>query len=114
MKKLSVVIPAHNEQDSIFETVTMLHSTLERFHIDHEIIVVNDHSSDSTAKILDELGRSVATLKTYNNDGKAGFGYAIRYGLDRFRGDCVAIMMAEVRMMVNKYMLTVFTKLAVL
>lgn len=95
MRKLSVVIPAHNEEGSIYDTVTTLHEVLEKFHIQHEIIVVNDHSSDSTGDILDKLTVSISSLVQYQNDGKAGFGYAIRYGLDRFNGDCVAIMMAD-------------------
>jgi dolichol-phosphate mannosyltransferase len=94
-KLLSIVIPAHNEEDSISETITTLNAVLEKFQIPHEIIVVNDHSTDSTAAILDELSSTIVTLVQYENDGKAGFGYAIRYGLDRFKGDCVAIMMAD-------------------
>jgi dolichol-phosphate mannosyltransferase len=95
MRKLSVVIPAHNEEGSIYDTVTTLHAVLKKFNIQHEIVVVNDHSLDSTGDILDKLTQSISSLVQYNNEGKSGFGYAIRYGLDRFKGDCVAIMMAD-------------------
>lgn len=92
---LSVVIPAHNEEGSIIETVLTLNEVLSRFQIPHEIIVVNDHSTDETKNKLEILSHEVNTLSLLNNDGKAGFGYAIRYGLARFKGDCVAIMMAD-------------------
>lgn len=94
--KLSVVIPAHNEEGSIKQTVTSLHDTLHEYDIDHEIVVINDNSSDSTEDILKELKNSIPNhLTYYNNNGPSGFGFAVRYGLERFSGDCVAIMMAD-------------------
>lgn len=94
-KLLSIVIPAHNEEGSIAETVNILYNCLLSHQIPHEIVVVNDHSSDSTGDILAELKDTISSLEVLDNDGKGGFGYAIRYGLDRFNGDCVAIMMAD-------------------
>ncbi len=94
-KLLSIVIPAHNEEGSIAETVTVLHGVMVSYQIPHEIVVVNDHSSDATGNILEEMKVSIPSLVIHDNDGKGGFGYAIRCGLDRFSGDCVAIMMAD-------------------
>jgi dolichol-phosphate mannosyltransferase len=93
--KLSVVIPAYNEEGSIFETVATLYDTLKKENIDHEIVVVNDNSKDDTLKILKRLKNIVPSLVFYTNYGPNGFGYAIRYGLERFTGDYVAIMMAD-------------------
>lgn len=93
--KLSVVIPAHNEEGSIAETVTSLHEKLRAENLEHEILVVNDNSKDETENILRELQKEIPTLVYYNNDGANGFGYAVRYGLTHFSGDCVAVMMAD-------------------
>ena len=93
--KLSVVIPAHNEEGSIADTVTSLYKTLKHEEISHEIVVVNDNSQDQTEKILQNLQSQIPTLVYYNNPGLNGFGFAIRYGLLNFKGDCVAIMMAD-------------------
>ena len=93
--KLSVVIPAHNEEGSIAETLTTLYDKLQQEGIDHEIVVVNDNSKDRTLEILEGLKQSIHSLNYYTNNGKHGFGYAVRYGLERFNGDCVAIMMAD-------------------
>lgn len=93
--KLSVIIPAHDEEGSIRQTVETLYVTLSRYKIDHEILVVNDNSKDNTEATLRELQTTVPTLVYFSNTDANGFGYAVRFGLDRFCGDCVAIMMAD-------------------
>lgn len=93
--KLSIVIPAYNEEGSIAETIESIEKALESIKIEHEILVVNDNSKDNTAKILEELSQKYSSVTYVTNPGPNGFGYAIRYGLDRFTGDCVAIMMGD-------------------
>lgn len=96
MEKLSIVIPAYNEEGSIEETLSTLYAKLIEENIDHEIVVVNDNSKDSTLSILEELkASSIPTLTIHTNKGPNGFGYAVRYGLERFQGDMVAVMMAD-------------------
>jgi dolichol-phosphate mannosyltransferase len=93
--KLSVVIPAYNESESIPETLLTLYKKLDEENITHEIVVVNDNSKDNTLDVLIRLKESIPTLQIYTNLGPNGFGYAVRYGLDRFSGDVVAVMMAD-------------------
>lgn len=93
--KLSVVIPAYNEEESIAETLRTLYAKLVAEQIDHEIVVTNDNSKDSTLARLTALAQEIPTLTTYTNPGPNGFGYAVRYGLERYQGDCVAVMMAD-------------------
>jgi dolichol-phosphate mannosyltransferase len=93
--KLSIVIPAYNEEGSIYETINVLYNTLNKYKINHEIIVINDNSSDNTEKILIQLKSSINTLIYFTNNGLNGFGYAVRLGLEKFTGDCVAIVMAD-------------------
>lgn len=94
--RLSVVIPAHNEEGSIIESITSLYESLDAAGVDHEIVVINDNSHDETENILKSLQDKIATLVYYNNSAdQPGFGNAIRVGLSRFKGDCVAIMMAD-------------------
>jgi len=92
---LSIVIPAYNEEGSVKQTVETLYEVLMQARIPHEIIVVNDNSRDNTLAVLHSLAKVVPTLRIYTNSGPNGFGYAVRYGLERFKGDCVAVMMAD-------------------
>jgi dolichol-phosphate mannosyltransferase len=93
--KLSVVIPAHNEEDSVAKVVALLINTLAAEKIDHEVIVVNDNSTDHTEAILQDLQRLYPTLRCINNEPPSSFGLAIRKGLDHFTGDAVAIVMGD-------------------
>lgn len=93
--KLSVVIPAHNEEGSIASTLRALHAELLIAGIDHEILVVNDHSRDNTAHVLAALEQEIGPLRTLHNEGPGGYGFAVRLGLENFSGDRVAVMMAD-------------------
>lgn len=92
---LSVVIPAHNEEGRIGGTVRDIHQALRAAKIAHEILVVNDNSTDGTQAVLDALRRDVAELRCVTNSPPNGYGYAVRAGLTAFRGDSVAIVMAD-------------------
>lgn len=93
--KLSIVIPAYNEEGSIAETIEQIEQAFDKVKIEYEIFVVNDNSKDNTEQILADLQKKHPTLRYETNHGPNGFGYAVRYGLERFDGDCVAIMMAD-------------------
>jgi dolichol-phosphate mannosyltransferase len=93
--KLSVVIPAYNEAEGITDTLEKIYAKLSAEGITHEILVVNDNSKDNTLQVLTHLQITIPTLVVHTNPGPNGFGYAIRYGLERFSGDCVAIVMAD-------------------
>jgi len=90
---LSVIIPAHNEEKVIESTIRSLYRELSS--ISHEIVVVNDCSTDRTEEILHLLTQEIPTLRYANNVSPHGFGFAIRYGLAIFRGDAVCIFMAD-------------------
>lgn len=94
--KLSVVIPAYNEEESITPTVTGLYEALSEAEIDHEILVIDDNSKDKTGQVLTDLKTKIPTLEwKHNPPPKNGFGYAVRAGLNNFQGDCVAVFMAD-------------------
>jgi dolichol-phosphate mannosyltransferase len=92
---LSVVIPAHNEEDSIRPVLRAVCQTLEAERIPYEVVVVNDHSKDRTREAVAEITREFPAVRCVDNEGPGGFGLAVRWGLDAFTGDCVAIVMAD-------------------
>ena len=93
--KLSIVIPAHNEEDCIGQTIKEIVLELEKEKISHEIIAVNDSSTDSTPKVLEELTKSYSTLRIINRKPPCGFGRAIRDGLSSITGDAVGVVMGD-------------------
>ena len=92
---LSVVIPARNEEGAIPSTLSHLHVELSLREIPHEIVVVDDGSTDSTWKVLEEAARKIPQVKPVRNVGPNGFGRAIQCGLNAMSGDAVVIMMAD-------------------
>jgi dolichol-phosphate mannosyltransferase len=92
---LSVVIPARNEENCIASTVEHLHLELRLHNVPHEIVVVDDASSDRTWSVLTALQRTIPELAIIKNTSPPGFGRAISCGLDRMSGDAAVIMMAD-------------------
>jgi dolichol-phosphate mannosyltransferase len=95
LKLLSIVIPARDEEGCIVSTVEHLHLELRLQHVPHEIVVVDDGSTDRTWELLLELQQRMPELRPLQNNGQHGFGRAIICGLDHMEGDAVVIMMAD-------------------
>jgi dolichol-phosphate mannosyltransferase len=95
LELLSIVIPARDEAGCIASTVEHLHLELRLRGVPHEIVVVDDGSTDDTWAILEKLRESVPALAAVQNPGPHGFGRAIIYGLDHMRGDAAVVMMAD-------------------
>ena len=92
---LSVIVPARNEEGCISSMVEHLHLELQMNSVPHEIVVVDDGSSDRTWEILQELQSRIPMVQPLQNLGQHGFGRAITYGLDHMKGDAAVIMMAD-------------------
>ena len=95
MNKLSIIIPARNEAENLVECISEISKELTHHSIDFEILVIDDGSTDNTAVVTKLINESISSVKCIRNEGKNGFGRAIRLGLDNFTGDAVAIMMAD-------------------
>ena len=91
----SVVIPAHNEADVIEPTLRGLIEHLGPEGLDYEIVVVDDASSDGTADVVARVAAGEPRVRCIRHEAPNGFGFAVRKGLEEFRGDAVAIVMAD-------------------
>jgi dolichol-phosphate mannosyltransferase len=95
IRLLSVVIPARDEEVRVGATVEHLYVELRLHLIEHEIVVVDDGSTDSTWATLQQAMHRVPTLRPVQNAGEHGFGRAVSYGLAQARGDAMVVMMAD-------------------
>ena len=95
LQLLTVVIPARDEEGCICSTVQHLNLELRLRNVPHEIITVDDGSSDHTWQLLQDLQKNLPELKPIQNKGQNGFGRAIICGLNHMAGDAVVIMMAD-------------------
>jgi dolichol-phosphate mannosyltransferase len=95
VKLLSVIIPARNEEGCIASTVEHLDVELRLHGINHEIVVVDDGSTDNTWSVLTATSSRVPSLRAVQNTGQHGFGRAVVFGFDHMRGDAAVIMMAD-------------------
>ena len=93
--KLSVVIPVHNEVGSIGATVRGVDEALRREGIDHEILVIDDASTDGTVAAVERVAEETANVRCYRSHYSRGFGHTVRAGLDVFEGDAVAVVMGD-------------------
>ncbi len=94
--KLSVIIPARNEGPNIGECLDRLVETLERAGgIPHELLVVDDGSTDDTAAIVSARARTAKAIRMLRRESPPGLGRAVRSGLQAVSGDVVVIFMAD-------------------
>lgn len=90
---LSIVMPARDEAGSIGTVLERLQQELTAHRISHEIVVVDDHSVDRTHEAIEAM--ELPHVRCVPSTNPPGFGYAVRAGLDVYRGDVVAIVMAD-------------------
>jgi dolichol-phosphate mannosyltransferase len=95
IRLLSVVIPMRDEAGAVSSCVEHLHVELRLHGIEHEIVAVDDGSTDSTWQVVTELASRIPNLRPVRNDGENGFGRAVVRGIDHSRGDAVVVMMAD-------------------
>ena len=85
-KKISVVIPNYNHSQYIVERIN---SFIDQKYKPHEIIVIDDFSSDDSRKILNDLKKNIPSLKIILNDSNLGPVVSCNKGLFIASGDYI-------------------------
>jgi glycosyltransferase involved in cell wall biosynthesis len=89
---ISVVLPAHNEEAVVEETVRRCLETLAVVTTDYEVILVDDGSIDLTGAIADAIAATDAHLKVVHNRPNRGYGGALKAGFDMASKDYTFFM----------------------
>jgi dolichol-phosphate mannosyltransferase len=93
MKKISIVIPAHNEEGNValvYQKIKKVFDGLERYRF--EIIFVNDGSRDNTQQKLEELSEQFEEVKFIEFSRNFGHQPAVKAGMDNASGNAVISM----------------------
>jgi glycosyltransferase involved in cell wall biosynthesis len=91
MQRISVIIPARNEEITLPMVLRDLNQTISTWTgVDVEVICVNDRSTDATVTVARQFG-----AKVVDNTGKSGKGMALRAGFAAATGDVLAMMDAD-------------------
>jgi dolichol-phosphate mannosyltransferase len=94
--KLSIVIPARNEEGNVEKTVVALRDHLDGAGVpSFEILVVDDGSTDRTFELVAAEHVKDERIRVIQNNGRHGFGRAVAFGLNHYTGDAVIVYMAD-------------------
>ncbi len=94
---VSVIVPCFNEQDNIETCVDQVGQALKSAGIPHEVLLVNDGSTDETLERAIALLTSVSSLRVLDLGENCGKAVALREGLLRARGEIVAFFDADLQ-----------------
>ena len=97
MGKLSVIIPAYNEEQNIDNISSVVSSLLEDNNIEYEIIFVNDGSRDNTWEVISKACNKNQNIRGFNFSKNFGKEAAIFAGLTYATGDCCAVIDADLQ-----------------
>ena len=98
MKKITILIPAYNEQESLpflYERVSKIMNEMNNYEF--ELLFVNDGSKDNTIKEIKELRKKDSRISYVDFSRNFGKEIAMIAGLDYATGDCVIIMDADLQ-----------------
>ena len=90
--KLSIVVPAYNEAENIAQVIRDIE---EKVSVEHELVIVNDHSVDATADIVRQLLGDFKNLRLVENLDERGFSSALKTGFNNINTEIVVPVMAD-------------------
>jgi glycosyltransferase involved in cell wall biosynthesis len=96
---LSVVMPVYNEGPTVAEIIRRVLAQ----PVVLELIIVNDGSTDSTLKVLQEIARTEPRIQLFNHEINQGKGAALQTGFKAAKGDVVIVQDADLEYSPSEY-----------
>lgn len=93
--ELSIIIPAFNEERRLPKTLERIHAYVQERSLRAEVIVVDDGSSDGTAKLVEASAERYPELRLVGNGRNHGKGYSVRHGMLEARGEILLFTDAD-------------------
>jgi len=95
MFSLSIVLPAHNEEENAEKAVEEVYDVAQELGVDYEIILVNDGSTDRTGEIGRELEQRVPGFRLVEHYPNRGYGGALKAGFAAASKELIAFFPAD-------------------
>ena len=95
-EKISVIAPAHNEQELIEEFITRTDKTLKENSLKGEILIINDGSTDNTLKIIQNLQNKIKNLRVVSHRNNKGLTSAIITGIENSKYDYIVLLHSDI------------------
>ena len=105
MKKLSILVPAYNEEETITFILEVLKNLQLDFSLEKEIIIVNDYSTDSTKELIEKflISNPDLNILLHNQEFNQGKGAALHKAIEMATGDFIVIQDADLEYDPNEY-----------
>ena len=105
MKKLSVLIPAYNEEKTITQVLDKISGVSLPEEMNIEMVVVNDASTDNTERVVQEYmaHHKDADIRLFSQGRNMGKGAAIHRGIKESKGDFILVQDADLEYDPNEY-----------
>lgn len=95
LTKISLIVPAHNEQESLPALIHEAQQCYGRFGVDGEIVIVDDGSTDQTRTVVEQLCRGNETVKFVQLRERCGKTDALKAGFRLASGDIAVLVDAD-------------------
>ena len=101
---LSIIIPAFNEEKTIVSVLEKI-SSIKLGSLNKEVIVVNDHSTDNTIKVIEQYikEKTSENIRVFSHEKNSGKGSAIHTGIRNSTGDYLIIQDADLEYDPDEY-----------
>ena len=92
---VSIVIPAHNERENLEVLLKRIDCCLRPSSINHEIVIVDDNSTDGTSEFTDRAAAKNKRIQVIHRTGGASFGKTMKAGFTAAKGDVIVPLMGD-------------------